>query len=188
MDFDFLGDREEEWKSVSLPALIAWLVFYALFLVYAFAAHGEYLFIDNVNLVVHEGGHLFFGWFGQTIGIAGGTLMQLLVPLALTAYFAFYRQSSAVAFTAFFFFENFLDIAPYMADARRQELQLVTVGDAENTIHDWFYLFSKLGVLEHDTAIAAVVRALGWLGMLACVGWLVIRARAGWARAVPERK
>ena len=49
---------------------------------------------------------------------------------------------------------------------------LVTVGDAENVEHDWFYMFSKLGLLQHDTAIAAVVRILGWMGMLSTVAWM----------------
>jgi hypothetical protein len=41
-----------------------------------------------------------------------------------------------------------------MADARAQELPLLTVGDSEDVVHDWFYLFSRAGVLEHDTQIA----------------------------------
>jgi len=50
------------------------------------------------------------------------------------------------------------------------------VGDGEDAIHDWFFLFSKLGLLEHDVEIAHLVRAVGWLGMLGTVGWLVRRA------------
>jgi hypothetical protein len=177
MDLEFLDSLQEDWEPVSKSALIAWLVFYGLFLLYALHAHGGFLLIDNVNLIVHEGGHLLFGWLGSTLGLWGGTLLELLVPLALAVYFTFQRHTAAAAFTAFFFFENFLYIATYMADARSQGLPLVTVGDADAGGHDWFRIFSSLGLLQYDRAIGGMTRLLGWLGMLGTVGWLVWRAR-----------
>jgi len=63
-----------------------------------------------------------------------------------------------------------------MADARAQVLPLVTTGDSDFVEHDFYAIFSKLGVLNHDTQIAVVVRTLGWCGMLACVAWLAIQA------------
>jgi hypothetical protein len=62
-----------------------------------------------------------------------------------------------------------------MADGRAMDLPLLTVGDAEYVIHDWNYLFDKLGLLEHDTQIAVAVRAIGWLGMIGVCVWLVWR-------------
>lgn len=184
MEFEFMDQLKEKWEPVSKPALIGWLVFYGLFLLYA-ARATDGLIIDNVNLVIHESGHLLFSWLGsQTIMVAGGTLMQLLVPFLLACFFVYQRQPPGTAFCAFFFFENFLNIAPYMADARARQLQLVTVGDAGYTIHDWFYLFSKAGLLQHDTQIAALVKALGWLGMFAVAGWLAWR---GMAPVEPEK-
>lgn len=166
------------WKPVSRPALIAWITFYVGFLGYAFSAHGGFLFIDSANLVVHEGGHNLFGWFGDTIGLWGGTLLEWLVPLVLATYFFAQRQVAGFAFCLFFFFENWLYTATYMADARAQELPLVTTGDPDFVEHDFHAIFSQLGVLAYDTKIAAVVRILGWCGMLASVGWLVWRVRS----------
>jgi len=57
-------------------------------------------------------------------------------------------------------------------------LPLVTTGDPDFVEHDFFKIFSSLGVLDHDTQIAAVVRVLGWCGMIACVAWLALRMRA----------
>lgn len=168
----------EPWRPVSRPALAAWLVFYALFLLYALSARGGFLIIDNVNLVVHEAGHALFGWFGEALGLVGGTLFQLLVPLLLAAYFVVMRQTSGAAFCSFFFFENFLPIATYMADARAQELPLVTVGGGDYVEHDWFTMLSRVGLLQWDTRLALAVRLLGWAGMLATVLWLVWRVRA----------
>ena len=177
MDLEFLEAFKEEWKPVSKSALVAWLVFYALFLLHALTNKSGFLIIDYVFLPIHEGGHLLFGFLGHTLMIWGGTLLQLLVPFALTIYFAYERHTTGAAFCVFFFFENFLNISVYMADARRLELPLVTVGSGEDVMHDWFVIFSSLGVLERDTTIAGIVRFLGWVGMLAVIGWLVHRAR-----------
>jgi hypothetical protein len=163
---------EEDWHQVPRWALAGWIGFYAVFLIYAFTMHGGFLFIDFVNLIVHEGGHLLFGWFGPTLGIWGGTILQWLVPLLLAGYFFSQRQTTAFAFCLFFFFENWLYTATYMADARVMALPLVTAGDSDFVEHDWHTIFSSLGVLQYDTVIAAVVRALGWSGMVGTVTWL----------------
>jgi hypothetical protein len=172
----------EDWHPVSRRAVIAWLFFYASFLIYAFSMHGGYLLIDSANLVVHEGGHLLFGWFGSTLGLWGGTILQWLVPLLLAAYFFHQRQPAAFVFCMFFFFENWLYTATYMADARTMALPLVTTGDSDYVEHDWNTIFSSLGLLQYDTTIAAVVRALGWCGMLASTAWLAARLRTTMTR------
>lgn len=178
MQLEFLQALEEDWQPVSRPALIGWLVFYALFLLHALSDADGFLLIDNVNLIVHEAGHLLFGWLGYWPGIWGGTLLELLVPLALVVWFALQRQPAGAAFASFFFFENFLYISVYMADARAQVLPLVTTGGGDSVGHDWTLIFSRWGLLRHDTAIAQLVRLLGWLGMLTTMGWLALRARA----------
>jgi hypothetical protein len=166
----------QDWRPISRYAAVAWLLFYMGFLVYAFGKHGEFLFIDPANLVVHEGGHLLFGWFGPTLGLWGGTILQWLVPLLLAAYFFTQRQTTAFIFCGFFFFENWLYTATYMADARAMVLPLVTAGDSDFIEHDWHAIFSSLGVLPYDTKIAAMVSLLGWCGMLATVAFLVRRS------------
>jgi hypothetical protein len=103
---------DQPWKPLPRPVLGAWLTFYLAFLGYALAAHGAGLFIDNANLVVHEGGHNLFGWFGPTLGLWGGTLLEWLVPFLLALYFFTQRQTTGFAFCAFFFFENWLYAAP----------------------------------------------------------------------------
>ena len=170
-----IADLEQEWEPVPPAALIAWTIFYLLFLYQVARGSGILLLIDNVFVPIHEGGHLLFRFAGEFIAIAGGTFLQLFVPFALAVYFLFRRQSQGVAFCLFFFFEQFLPVATYMADARAQELPLLTVGDSEYVIHDWNYLFGRLGVLAHDTRIAAAVRMIGWLGMIGVVVWLIWR-------------
>ncbi|HLV95173.1 MAG TPA: hypothetical protein VKS44_08265 [Candidatus Acidoferrales bacterium] len=171
-----LEPLEHSWNFVPRLALIAWLLFYGLFLYQAARGTGLLLLMDTVFVPIHEGGHLLFHYFGTTIGVAGGTFLQLFVPFALAAYFVYYRETQAVAFCTFFFFEHFLPIATYMADARAQQLPLLTVGDSSYVIHDWNYMFTKLDILQYDTAIANWVRFIGWLGMIGVICWLLWRA------------
>jgi len=98
-----LSGAKEDWRPISRGAVLAWLAFYAVFLIYAFNMHGGYLFIDSANLVVHEGGHLLFAWFGPTLCLWGGTILQWMVPLLLAAYFFHERQTTAFVFSCFSF-------------------------------------------------------------------------------------
>ena len=170
-----LEPLEYDWLPIPRIALAAWLIFFGLFLYQLARRAGFFFLMDNVFVPIHEGGHLLFRFFGTTIAVAGGTFLQLFVPFALAVYFLLQRQAQGVAFCTFFFFEQLLPIATYMADARAQELPLLTVGDGDDVIHDWNYLFTKMGVLEHDTQIAVVVRFIGWIGMIGVTLWLLRR-------------
>lgn len=171
----FLESLESDWEPFPRWALAAWIGFYVLFLYQVARGRGPLLLIDGVFVPIHEGGHLLFRFFGEFLSVAGGTLLQLGVPVSLACYFLFRRQPPGVAFCLFFFFEQFLPIGTYMADARAQDLPLLTIGDGDYVIHDWNYLFSKLGVLQHDLQIADAVRFAGWIGMLGVLGWLIWR-------------
>jgi len=173
-------DRLGEWKPVSRLTGIAWLGFYALFLLYAFADRSGFLIVDYVNLIIHEGGHFFFSWFGNTIMILGGTIGELLVPLLCAIYFFCQRETTGFAFSTYWLFENFPYIGTYMADARSAALPLV--GSEES---DWTILFGQWGLLAEDQKIGAIMRTLGWLGMLATMIWLANRVRHGEASKPP---
>jgi hypothetical protein len=157
--FPWLARLSDDWQPVSRRTLLIACAFYGLFLVQIARGSGLLLIIDLALVPVHEGGHLFFQWFGEFLGIAGGTIFQLGVPLILTV-----------------FFEQFLPVGTYMEDARAQELPLISVGDSDDVIHDWNYLFGRLGVLSHDSQIAHAVRVIGWMGMVATVVWMVWRS------------
>src|SRR5271168_624605 len=178
----FLEALEEDWEPVPRTALIAASVFYVFFL-FEEARGGAFpSYMDLVFVPIHEGGHLLFRFFGEFLAVAGGTILQLSVPLMLATFFIFQRQILGTAFCMFFFFEQFLPVATYMADARAQELPLLTIGDGDDVIHDWAYLFGRLGVLDHDTQIAHAVSVLGWLGMIGTVTWMMWRGLQTGAR------
>ncbi|MGB0045730.1 MAG: hypothetical protein WBP91_21325, partial [Terriglobales bacterium] len=76
----------------------------------------------------------------------------------------------------------------YMADARAMVLPLVTTGDPDYVEHDWNTIFTSLGVLPYDTRIAAVVRFMGWCGMLAATVWLATRLTTNQKKTSVERR
>ena len=150
----------QPWDPVSRIAGISWLVVYSLFLLHAFRDTTGFLFPDFVNLMIHEAGHLFFSWGGNTLMLLGGTLGELLVPLLCALYFFFHGQTYGFVFSAFWFFENFLYIGTYMKDARANALPLVN-----SDIGDWTLLFGQWNLLPLDLKIGQFTRDLGWLGM-----------------------
>jgi len=170
---------DDGFEPVSRDALIGWSVVFAAFLVYASLDTSGFLVVDYANLMIHEFGHTVFGWAGYYTQILGGTLLQLIVPLACALVFIRRGETTAVAVTAFWMFENLLYVAAYMADARRSAMPLV--GSDES---DWTILFTHWGVIHHDLAIAAWTRGVGWIGMLATMVWLAwmhVRSRASYA-------
>ncbi len=119
-------------------------------------------FLDRVDLIPHEAGHLLFGFLGEFIGVLGGTIGQLLVPVGITIYFISQRQYFSSSVTVFWIGQNMFNISVYIKDASVMELPLVNIGGGEG-IHDWNYILLKLNVLAYDQRIGQVVYALGVL-------------------------
>lgn len=156
-------DESAYWQPISTTGLAVFIAASAwLMVLLATDKDGFLQIVDSFNLVVHEFGHPFFGVFGDTAGLWGGTIAQLLLPAIIAGVFWFQRSALSMCFAGVWFFENFLNVARYMADARAQELPLVGGGE-----HDWWHIFTRLGLIENDTAIASFVRTTGWIGMVA---------------------
>jgi hypothetical protein len=126
--------------------------------------------LDHANWAFHEAGHLFFGIFGDTMHVLGGTLGQFVFPLIVIVTFWIRRDPVGVGTGFVWLAENLRYVATYMADARAQLLPL-----PRGTLHDWTTLFTRWGVLRHDTAIASVVNTLSWVGMAAACAWVAWR-------------
>jgi hypothetical protein len=122
--------------------------------------------LDDLNLAVHEAGHLVFSAFGETLTILGGSLFQVIVPLAFVGYFWRTRQSYAAAMTTSWVGVNLLNVSRYIGDARAQELPLL---GGEDSIHDWWYLLINWDLLPKDLAIARWVHFLGVVAFLSSV-------------------
>ncbi len=140
----------------------------------------------GLNLGIHELGHLVFAPFGEFVGVAGGTILQLAAPLVAGALFRRQRDWFAMAVASCWLSTNLFSVARYAGDARARRLPLVspTSGDP---LHDWGFMLGRLGLLRRDTVIAGGLRFLAIVAMLAGLaagGWLVWHMVRG---SAPER-
>ncbi len=166
--------HEEDWAEADRPRVIGLSALFALAIVVLLRSPEGWLpLVDDANLAFHEAGHPILGAFGETLGLWGGTLFQLLVPVAVAGSFWARRDPVGTAAGGFWFGENLLNVARYMADARAQLLPLVGGGE-----HDWANILGSWGVLSWDTRLAGVVRLLGWAAMIGSWTWLWMRQRA----------
>ncbi|MDD4928779.1 MAG: hypothetical protein PHP85_05825 [Gallionella sp.] len=166
-------ETDDEWAEVTGFGLSAYLLISLLILWLAHTGERWVFLLDHANLAFHEAGHPVFSILSDSLTVYGGTLGQLMFPLA--AGISFYRQRATLsfAFTVLWLGENLFNIAVYMADARVQLLPLVGNGE-----HDWTEIFSRWGVLQWDTTIAGFARFVGWV-LIAGVGlWLLHRRAA----------
>jgi len=134
--------------------------------------------LDHANLVFHEAGHVVFGLISERLAVYGGSLMQMLMPLAAAATFWSRRQPAGFGLCLGWACESLLNVATYMADARAMALPLIGGLDPE-TYHDWREIFSRWGMLELDEAWAALNRVIAWIVGLAVSAWLLRRAASG---------
>lgn len=122
-------------------------------------------FIDSVNLVIHEAGHAVFMPFGKALFIAGGTIMQLIIPALFAAYFWWYqRDRYAVGLMLYWLGQNFVNVSVYARDAQVMQLPLLG-GDPSG--HDWHNLLDMFNLLPYTAAISDTIAVIGWIVMLA---------------------
>jgi len=143
-------------------------------------------FLHNIHLVFHEAGHVFFLWAPPILHALGGTIGQLLMPLAIGIAFLVKNRNGfdALAFL-WLFGHSLVDCAPYINDARALVLPLITGGTgAEFEGHDWEFILGRLGCIQYDLVIARhvltagrVVTVLSLAGMAAILVHAVYRVR-----------
>ena len=114
----------------------------------------------GITFGAHEFGHLFFWFGGEWFAVAGGSLMQLPVPVgAAVAMVATPRKDwfGAVA-CGTWLAASLADLATHIADARAQAMDLVSFSP-DGGGHDWHFLLAHAGMLRRDLEIARLARA-----------------------------
>ena len=152
-------------------ALVLWFVWIG----YHHLADDRYnSLFGMLNLGIHELGHMVFRPLGEFMHIAGGTILQLLVPIISVFMFRRQRDYFALSLSGAWMSTNLYNVATYMADARARVLPLVTPGGGYAK-HDWYHLFYRMGLLPYDTKIAAGVRVIAFVimwGSIAAGAWM----------------
>ena len=139
-------------------------------------------FLHLVNLTFHEAGHFIFAPLGRYMSVLGGSLMQMLIPAVCAGTLLLQtRDPFGAGCCVWWFGENLLDLAPYIADARA--LQLVLLGGrtgAEVEGHDWEYILQSLGWLHLDRTLGLAAHRVGVLVMVAGLAWAGLVLVAQW--------
>ena len=132
-------------------------------------------FMHLINLPFHEAGHIIFKPFGSFITSLGGTLGQLLMPLICMCVLLIKTRDPFGASVAFWWFgENFLDIAPYINDARAGQLPLLGGNFGHSSpygFHDWEFILTESGFLQYDHLLAKTAFTIGALIILLSLIW-----------------
>lgn len=137
---------------------------YVVWLIFSY----QYHIIDGANLLFHEAGHLFFGFFGETIQFMGGTIGQLIFPIACTIGFINQEKGFEAGVTSIWIGENLMNIAAYVNDAEKQELPLVGGG-----IHDWNWLLSNANMIEKCESIASIIHVIASIIVVLSLAYIV---------------
>ena len=141
-------------------------------------------FMHLVNLPFHEAGHVLFSPFGRFVQVLGGTLGQWIIPLVVTVAFVLRADRFAASVGLWWLGQSFMDIAPYMDDARAGQLMLLggVTGSEVEDYHDWEIILTRLGWMRHDHLIARLSFGCGVALMLAALlwgGWVLYRQKGG---------
>lgn len=123
-----------------------------------------------VNLPFHEAGHVIFRPCGRFVTSLGGSLGQIIMPLVCLGVFLIKtRDTFAASFCLWWTGESFLDLAPYIDDARRLTLPLVGGNTGRTSpygFHDWEFILKESGLIRHYHTIAQGAFFIGSLLMI----------------------
>ena len=128
-------------------------------------------FLDLVDLPIHETGHLVFRPLGEFIGIAGGSIFQVLLPAVFVGYFIWRGQPFSAAVVLFWVGQSILNVWVYASDAVVMRLVLTSgLTGSEGGFHDWNYLLTETGLIGSTKLIAGLIRMLGTITIFAAGG------------------
>jgi hypothetical protein len=163
----------------STPKTIAAAIFTIYFFWCAYAPENA-RFMHLVNLPIHEAGHIFFRLLGEFMGIAGGSILQILIPVVFFGYFVYHKKPFSASIVLFWVGNNFLDVYVYANDAVVMQLPLLGgLTGAEGGFHDWNYLLTETDLLDKTNLIAKLLRFTGTVITVAAAIGAFVYARQG---------
>ena len=130
-------------------------------------------FLHLINLPFHEAGHIFFSPFGRFLHVLGGSLLQVIIPVVCLIAFLMRREPFSASIGLWWVGQSFIDMAPYINDARAGQLMLIggVTGQEAPDFHDWNVLLSMTGLLNYDGVIAHLAKYFGVALILLALLW-----------------
>jgi hypothetical protein len=156
--------------------LLLWVVFalWGVVLIRLDHRTGEIFtsFLHRPLLIFHEAGHVLFIPLGDWMAVAGGSLMQLIVPAVLAGALLLKNHDRfGASIGVWFFGVSLLDLAPYIYDALVPQLTLLNGETGEAGGHDWIFLLSSMGWLAKAHFLGGLTHKLGALVVLGASAW-----------------
>ena len=144
--------RYHKWHTSDVFK-IGTLIILGLYFLHASLNPEKWIFLDGVNLIFHEAGHVLFMFFGQFLSILGGSLTQILIPMFIFLYFFLQKKYVSSSIVLFWLGQSFINVSVYAGDAITQSLPLL---GGESVLHDWHYLLSTMGILQHTPLVSGI--------------------------------
>ncbi len=177
-------DKGWIWRLVPLSLLV--LIFTNLLRDPMFSGAGHWNPFGYFDLGFHELGHELFRPFGEFMRVAGGSLLQVLMPILWIIGFLQVRWYFASALCFGWLGSSLFGVAVYAGDAFVTKLPLVSlgnIGEEEAQGHDWEYLFQHTNNYRISTIdnTAQFLRISGTvfliLSILLCLALIILIAR-----------
>jgi hypothetical protein len=125
-------------------------------------------------ILFHEAGHVLFSPFGEALGVAGGTLGQLAMPLVCAVALHRRGDNFGAAVCLAWLSLSGIDASIYAYDAADPVLPLIGGGTGADSFHDFVFLFDRYGQLHHARGWAIAMKALATLGLYASLAWAAV--------------
>jgi len=125
-------------------------------------------------ILFHEAGHVLFAPFGETLRVAGGTLGQLLVPLACVVALQRRGDNFGAAIASAWLALSLVDASVYAYDAFDPVLPLIGGGTGSDSFHDFVFLFERSGQLAHARGWAVLMKVVGALALSVSLVWAAV--------------
>ncbi len=171
-----LPETPDKAKLAGQVLVLAAMVVWGMRLIAAKVMTAEimYSFWHEVDLPIHEFGHVLFRPFGEWMMYLGGSLFQCLLPALIGVAFIWkMRNPFGAAFCLWWTAENVLDVAPYIYDAKVGEWN-DQVAEMHVLRHDWHNILLPfhavdsawaLGNFAHLFGAALMVLSWVWAGI-----------------------
>lgn len=164
---------EQKVRSGPEPVRLAAALMAGAYFIWAALHPLEWRMIDGVNLVIHEAGHLFLIPFGEFMTVAGGSLVQVIIPAIFAGYFYYHSKNYSCALVLLWVGESLLNVSVYAGDAVAMQLPLL---GGKDSIHDWNFMLDRLGWLSHTPEIAKALHAAAFLIIITGAAWAILSA------------
>jgi hypothetical protein len=135
--------------------------------------------MHSFDFILHEMAHMLTIFLPDIMTAAAGSFSELFLGVLLI-WGAFKGKTYFASLFCFLWFMlSCQSTADYMSDARSEQLPLVNFDvSGAAPIHDWNFVFGKLGLLEQDKLIGGTIGVIGIIaGAIGVIlaGWVIYK-------------